>query len=150
MAPKDVDNHSKSKEVYLSRSSPSSSQKFSQFDRPGFVVILFKSRAEIESSWRHDGFASTFGTLRIPSEVLELTPIQRVVPKGAVISATPPSVEAYAALGLELRSPAGEEAITVPTHAFVALREFVQPPPVSVWQIGIIMSRLSSPDFRSL
>jgi hypothetical protein len=113
----------------------------------GFVVVLFKSHAEIESSWRHDGFASTFGTLRLYYDVLEDTPSQRVVLKGAAITATPASTEAYVTLGLKLRFPAGEEAITVPTHAFVALQEARRAPLLRLahWyhHIKVKLARLS-------
>jgi hypothetical protein len=88
----------------------------------GFIVILFKSRADIENSWLQDGPASTFGTLRLRYDILEDTPTRTMVSKGAAIAARPDCVEAYAALGLKIRFPGGQEAITVPTHAFITLR----------------------------
>ncbi|CAG7975201.1 unnamed protein product [Penicillium salamii] len=42
--------------------------------------------------------------------------------KGAATAARPDCVEAYPALGLKIRFPGGQEAITVPTHAFITLR----------------------------
>jgi hypothetical protein len=95
----------------------------------GFIAILFKGRAEIENSWLKDGFACTFGALRITYSVIENTPTRTTVLKGAAIAARPDCVETYAALGLKLQFPGGQEVITVPTHAFVALRE-IQPAPL--------------------
>ncbi|KAJ5657972.1 uncharacterized protein N7484_001621 [Penicillium longicatenatum] len=88
----------------------------------GFIVILFKSRANIENFWQHDGLAGTFGALRITYELLEDMPTQKIVSKGAAITATPDCFDGYAALGLKIHFPGGQEAITAPTHAFAALR----------------------------
>ncbi|KAJ5782257.1 hypothetical protein N7457_004031 [Penicillium paradoxum] len=94
----------------------------------GFIVILFKSRADMENSWLQDGPASTFGTLRLRYDILEDTPTRTMVSKGAAIAARPDCVEAYAALGLKIRFPGGQEAITVPTHAFITLRSIRSAP----------------------
>lgn len=39
----------------------------------------------------------------------------------------PDSLESVASLGLKIQFPSGQEAITVPTHAFVALRSMDSP-----------------------
>ncbi|KAJ5675388.1 hypothetical protein N7462_008285 [Penicillium macrosclerotiorum] len=88
----------------------------------GYIVILFKSRTDVEESWLHDGLADTFGALRLRYDILEDSPTQKAIARGAAIAAKPDCVEAYTALGLKLRFPEGQEAITVPTHAFVGLR----------------------------
>lgn len=87
----------------------------------GFIVILFKSRKDVENSWLEDGFAAEFGNLRLRYDVLENVPTQKVLQKGQAITHNPHSWN-YASLGLKIRFPDGEEAITVPTHTFVDLR----------------------------
>ncbi|KAI2733079.1 hypothetical protein CBS147332_94 [Penicillium roqueforti] len=94
----------------------------------GFIVILFKNRSDIEYSWLHDGFADSFGCLRLQYDILQDEPTLNVVPRGAAITTRPNSVDGYAGLGLKLRFPSGEEAITVPTHAFVTLRTMLPTP----------------------
>jgi hypothetical protein len=88
----------------------------------GFIVNLFKSRANIENFWQHDGLAGTFGALRIINDLLEDMATQKIVSKGAAITATPDSFDGYAALGLKIRFPGGQEAITAPTHSASFLR----------------------------
>ncbi|KAI2785663.1 hypothetical protein POX_h09421 [Penicillium oxalicum] len=88
----------------------------------GFIVVLFTSIKAIEKSWYEDGFASEFGNLRLRYDVFEVTPSHRGLHRGAAIAPSPESLETHASLGLKLRFPEGQEVITVPTHAFVALR----------------------------
>lgn len=93
----------------------------------GFIVILFKSRADIEQSWINHGLADRFGHLRLSYDVLKDSPTQRTVSKGAAIAAMPNYLGENAALGLKLQFPDSREAIMVPTHAFVTLRG-ISPP----------------------
>lgn len=88
----------------------------------GCMVILFKSRDDVENSWLRDGVADSYGSLRLIYDILQDEATRNVVPRGAAITARSDCVDGYAALGLKLRFPSGEEAITVPTHAFVTLR----------------------------
>ncbi|KAJ5944107.1 hypothetical protein N7516_004275 [Penicillium verrucosum] len=94
----------------------------------GFIVILFKSRSDIEYSWLHDGFSDSFGCLRLRYDILQDEPTRNVIPRGAAITTRPDCIDGYAALGLKLRFPSGQEAITVPTHAFVTLRSMLPMP----------------------
>ncbi|CAG8903156.1 unnamed protein product [Penicillium egyptiacum] len=94
----------------------------------GFIVILFKSRSDIKDSWLHDGFADSFGCLRLRYDILQDEPIRTVIPRGAAITTRSDCIDGYAALGLKLRFPTGQEAITVPTHAFVTLRAMLPMP----------------------
>ncbi|KAJ6109425.1 hypothetical protein N7486_001660 [Penicillium sp. IBT 16267x] len=55
-------------------------------------------------------------------DILEDAPTQEIVSKGAAIAREADKFEGFAALGLKLRFQDGQEAITVPTHAFVTLR----------------------------
>ncbi|KAJ5476939.1 hypothetical protein N7539_007083 [Penicillium diatomitis] len=89
----------------------------------GFIVVLFKTIKDIEKSWYEDGFACSFGNLRLRYDVLEVTPTVQVVQRGAAISAEPEDLRSLASLGLKLRFSDGREVITVPTHAFVTLRD---------------------------
>ncbi|KAI1820130.1 hypothetical protein F4861DRAFT_88863 [Xylaria intraflava] len=88
----------------------------------GFIVVLFGSRYEIERSWFRDGFFTTFGSLRLFYDVLEVWPSMLAVNRSARINRSPNSQTSSASLGLKLRFPDGNEAITVPTHAFVQLK----------------------------
>ncbi|KAF7114502.1 hypothetical protein CNMCM5793_008806 [Aspergillus hiratsukae] len=94
----------------------------------GFVVILFKTRVDIEKSWLEDGFASEFGNLRLRYDVLEAEPTQKVLFRGAAVASQPDCLETNAALGLKIRFASGQNAITVPTHAFVTFRTITTSP----------------------
>jgi hypothetical protein len=98
----------------------------------GFIVILFKTRADIEKSWLEDGRAGEFGYLRLRYDIIEDEPTQKVLSRGARIAAKPDCSETSAALGVKIRFPSGQEAITVPTHAFVALRSIRTSPMLRV------------------
>jgi hypothetical protein len=93
----------------------------------GFIVVLFKTRADIEKSWLEDGPAGEFGYLRLRYDIIEDEPTQKVLSRGARIAAKPDC-----ALGVKIRFPSGQEAITVPTHAFVALRSIRTSPMLRV------------------
>ncbi|KUM62785.1 hypothetical protein ACN42_g4334 [Penicillium freii] len=93
----------------------------------GFIVILFKSRADVEKSWTQDGFASEFGNLRLVYDVTEDNPTRTEVLRGAAIAPKSDEWETNASLGLKLRLLDGQEVITVPTHAFVKLRDLNGP-----------------------
>lgn len=88
----------------------------------GFIVVLFKNRADIEESWEVDGYASQFGNLRLTYDVIEDEPARKVLSRSSAIAATPDAYETAACLGLKIRFFDGREAITVPTHAFVKVR----------------------------
>ncbi|KAF3022348.1 hypothetical protein E8E15_009193 [Penicillium rubens] len=88
----------------------------------GFIVILFKSRADVEKSWTQDGEACTFGNLRLLYDVMEDSPTRTEVSGGAAIASKPDALETSVTLRLKLRLLDGQEVITVPTHAFVKLR----------------------------
>lgn len=94
----------------------------------GFIVILFKSRTEVEKSWFEDGVATEFGNLRLLYDVIKDQPTRQEVSRGAAIATRPDMYEKNASLGLKLRFPDGREAITVPTHAFVKLRHLSSRP----------------------
>lgn len=85
----------------------------------GYIVILFRTSAELEKSWVKDGHISEFGGLRVIYDVMEDYPTKGEVPSGTPISSKPDNMGNTAALGLKLRFADGLEAITVPTHAFV-------------------------------
>ena len=93
----------------------------------GFIVILFKSRADVEKSWTQDGFASQFGNPRLKYDVTEDTPTRTEVSRGAAIAPKSDERETNASLGLKIRLLDGQEAITVPTHAFVKVKLFNGP-----------------------
>ncbi|OQE18175.1 hypothetical protein PENFLA_c022G09937 [Penicillium flavigenum] len=93
----------------------------------GFIVILFKSRADVEKSWTQDGFASQFGNLRLIYDVTEENPTRTEVSRGAAIASKSDTWETHASLGLKLRLLDGQEVITVPTHAFVKVRHINGP-----------------------
>jgi hypothetical protein len=88
----------------------------------GFIVIMFKTRADIEKSWLEDGFASEFGKLRSCYDVLEAESTQNVLSRGAAVASQADYSQRNAAPGLKIRFPNGQNAITVPTHAFVTFR----------------------------
>ncbi|CAG8026734.1 unnamed protein product [Penicillium olsonii] len=88
----------------------------------GFIVLLFKDYAAIKKSWTQDKILPVFGNLRVSYDVLENIPTHQKICSGAPVSNESDPSKALAALGLKLRLPQGYEAITVPTHAFVALR----------------------------
>jgi len=98
----------------------------------GFIVILFKTRADIEKSWMEDGPASEFGYLRLRYDIIEDEPTQKELFKGAAIAAKRDCFETSVALGVKIRFPSGLEAITVPTHGFVALRSIRTSPMLRV------------------
>jgi hypothetical protein len=98
----------------------------------GFILILFKTREDIEKSWLEDGPAGEFGYLRLRYDIIEDEPTQKVLSRGAPIAAKPDCSETSAALGVKIRFPSGQEAITVPTHAFVALRSIRTSPMLRV------------------
>lgn len=79
------------------------------------IIILFKSRVDVEKSWFEDGFTSPFGNLRLIYDVDE-------VYRGVAIPSKPDAWETNASLGLKLRFHYGREGIIVPTHAFVKFR----------------------------
>ncbi|OJJ46548.1 hypothetical protein ASPZODRAFT_142358 [Penicilliopsis zonata CBS 506.65] len=87
----------------------------------GFIVILFRSQADIKKSWTRDGLASEFGTLRLLYDVIEDWASREEVCGASAIASTPNSLDTHASLGLKVRFANGQEAITVPTHAFVKL-----------------------------
>ncbi|CAG8198029.1 unnamed protein product [Penicillium olsonii] len=88
----------------------------------GYIVLLFKDCAAIKRSWEQDGKIPVFGNLRVCYDVLENLPTNQKICSGAPVSHESDPSTAVASLGLKLRLPQGYEAITVPTHAFVALR----------------------------
>ncbi|KAJ5400671.1 hypothetical protein N7465_011160 [Penicillium sp. CMV-2018d] len=93
----------------------------------GFIVILLKSRADVEKSWTQDGFASQYGNLRLKYDVTEDTLTRTEVSRGAAIAPKSDERETNASLGLKLRLLDGQEVITVPTHAFVKVKLFNGP-----------------------
>ena len=105
----------------------------------GFIVLLFKDHAAIKKSWTQDGISHVFGNLRVCYDVLENIPTNQRICSGAKISAETDPSNALAALGLKLRLPQGYEAITVPTHAFVASRPIRWTPflRISSWYTAI-------------
>ncbi|KAJ9480590.1 hypothetical protein VN97_g12961 [Penicillium thymicola] len=62
----------------------------------GFIVILFKSRGDIENSWLRDGLADSFGSLCLLYDILQDEPTRNVVPPGGgAITASPDCVDGY-------------------------------------------------------
>jgi hypothetical protein len=94
----------------------------------GFIVIMFKTRADSEKSWLEDGFSSEFGKLRSCYDVLEAEPTQKVLSRGAAVASQPDCSQRSAALDLKIGFPNGQNAITVPTHTFVTLRTITTSP----------------------
>ncbi|XHG09859.1 hypothetical protein AWENTII_012896 [Aspergillus wentii] len=88
----------------------------------GFIIVLFQNRSDIENSWDLDGYATQFGNLRLGYDVLETQPTQKVLSRSSAIVAAPDTFDGAASIGLKIRFSDGKEAITVPTHAFVAVR----------------------------
>lgn len=93
----------------------------------GFVTILFQNRDDITKSWKLDGRVATFGNLRLVYDVMANQPSNDRINSGKSISQNPNDSQASASLGLKLRLPNGQVAITVPTHAFVKLRDPSRP-----------------------
>lgn len=93
----------------------------------GFLTILFQNRGDITKSWKHDGKLATFGNLRVVYDVTENQPSNDRIHTGKSISQYPNEGYLSASLGLKLRFPNGQVAITVPTHAFVKLRDPTRP-----------------------
>lgn len=93
----------------------------------GFLAILFQNRDDITKTWKLDGKVATFGNIRVVYDIMANQPSNDHIHNGKSISQNPNDSHVSASLGLKLRFPNGQVAITVPTHAFVKLRDSPRP-----------------------
>lgn len=93
----------------------------------GFLTILFQNHDDITKTWKLDGKVATFGNLRVVYDVMANQPSNDHIHSGKSISQNPNDGHLSASLGLKLRFPNGQVAITVPTHAFVKLQDPPRP-----------------------
>ncbi|KAJ5611512.1 hypothetical protein N7528_008617 [Penicillium herquei] len=84
----------------------------------GFIIILFRDRKDVESSWL-EGCVPSFGLLRLGYDIAVHHPNEAVLDSGNAVSKAPDTLDSITPLGLKLKFPDGSEGITVSTHAFV-------------------------------
>ncbi|KAF4167252.1 hypothetical protein CNMCM6936_005502 [Aspergillus lentulus] len=94
----------------------------------GFIMILFKTHADIAKSWLEDGFASEFGNLRLCYDVPEVESTQNVLPGGWQWPRSRMARQRGVTLGPKIRFPNDQNGIPVPTHAFVTFRTITTSP----------------------
>jgi hypothetical protein len=83
----------------------------------GFVVLMYRSEQDVRRAIHQHGCATTWGALPVFFAVEEILPSHA---PGTPITNFATAVS-YASMGLRLRFPDDTEALTVVTHAFVAL-----------------------------
>lgn len=87
----------------------------------GFVIVLFRSRKDIEASWL-EGCVPSFGLLRLGYDVAVHYPNQTVVDSGNAVAESSDQTASVTPLGLKLKFADGSQGIAVSTHAFVDMK----------------------------
>ncbi|KAJ5800686.1 uncharacterized protein N7518_002754 [Penicillium psychrosexuale] len=88
----------------------------------GWLLILFPEKKSLEACW-DKGVPDEVGGLRVGYIIASFHATANIVESGRAVSSAPGTHVPQAALGLRLRLPGGQEAITTVTHAFVRLAD---------------------------
>ncbi|KAI2725560.1 hypothetical protein CBS147354_4731 [Penicillium roqueforti] len=88
----------------------------------GWLLILFPEKKSLEACW-DKGVPDEVGGLRVGYIIASFHATANIVESGRAVSSAPGTLAQQAALGLRLRLPGGQEAITTVTHAFVRLAD---------------------------
>lgn len=88
----------------------------------GWLLILFPEKKSLEECWDR-GVPVEVGGLRVGYIIASFHATANIVESGRAVSGAPETLTQQAALGLRLRLPGGQEAITTVTHAFVRLAD---------------------------
>ncbi|KXG51690.1 uncharacterized protein PGRI_090830 [Penicillium griseofulvum] len=88
----------------------------------GWLLVLFLEKKSLEACW-DKGVPCEVGGLRIGYLLESARATATPVESGRAVSGAPGSIAQQAALGLRLRLPGGQEAITTVTHPFVRLAD---------------------------
>ena len=88
----------------------------------GFIIILYKSMKDLKDAWAQ-GVFETIGTLQLGYSVPVYVPTATSIGYGSAVTTKEDAniYENQGCLGLRIRLPNGNEAITTTTHAFVRL-----------------------------
>lgn len=88
----------------------------------GFIIILYKSMKDLKDAWV-EGIFETIGTLQLGYSVAVYVPTATSIGYGSAVTTKEDAnmYENRGCLGLRIRLPNGNEAITTTTHAFVRL-----------------------------
>lgn len=88
----------------------------------GFIIILYKSMKDLKDAWTQ-GVLETVGTLQVGYSVAVYVPTATSIGYGSAVTTKEDGdmYENQGCLGLRIRLPNGNEAITTTTHAFVRL-----------------------------
>jgi hypothetical protein len=87
----------------------------------GIVVLLFKSLYDMRLAW-NTGIVESIGSLKVLYDVAEHTET-RAEHWSYAVSGNPDNFNCSVCLGLRLKLPNGQEAITTVTHGFVELEK---------------------------
>lgn len=88
----------------------------------GLLLILFPEKKSLKACW-DKGVSDEVGGLRVGYIIASFHATANIVESGRAVSSAPGTLAQQAALGLRLRLPGGQEAITTVTHAFVRLAD---------------------------
>lgn len=88
----------------------------------GWLLILFPEKKSLEECWDR-GVPVEVGGLRVGYIIASFHATANIVESGRAVSGAPGTLTQQAALGLRLRLPGGQEAITTVTHEFVRLAD---------------------------
>ncbi|KGO58501.1 hypothetical protein PEX2_070020 [Penicillium expansum] len=88
----------------------------------GWLLILFPEKKSLKTCW-DKGVTDEVGGLRVGYIIASFHATANIVESGRAVSSAPGTLAQQAALGLRLRLPGGQEAITTVTHAFVRLAD---------------------------
>ncbi|KAI3141939.1 hypothetical protein CBS147326_2026 [Penicillium roqueforti] len=88
----------------------------------GWLLILFPEKKSLEACW-DKGVPDEVGGLRVGYIIASFHATANIVESGRAVSSAPGILAQQAALGLRVRLPGGQEAITTVTHAFVRLAD---------------------------
>src|SRR5690606_19844403 len=84
----------------------------------GFLLLLFKNEMDIQMAWKGK-VPSTIGGLRLGFDVARYQQSKEDVVFGSTVSTSADFPKKFTGLGMRIRMPSGQSAITTPTHGFV-------------------------------
>ncbi|KAJ5219749.1 hypothetical protein N7468_008953 [Penicillium chermesinum] len=87
----------------------------------GFMIVLFRDRKHMKASWL-EGCVPSFGLLRLGYDIAEHFPTETGPRSGNAVAKSQDESNCSAPLGLKLKFLDNSEGITVPTHAFVDVK----------------------------